>query len=65
MIIDAVIFIAWIILMVVIGAVIALGEQRRRRLTLQAMDNVENERALSFPQRHRLLLCLAVSFLIN
>lgn len=63
MIIDAVIFFAFVILVVIIGIVLSLILQHRRKLKLQAIDNVENERALSFPQRHWLLLCVCIAIL--
>ncbi|HET6255999.1 MAG TPA: hypothetical protein VFE32_18125 [Puia sp.] len=63
MVIEVVIFFAWVFLVVVIGGVISWTVQRRRQLKLQSTENVENERALSFPQRHWLLLCVAVAII--
>ena len=51
------------VLIAICGGAGALILQHRRRLKLQAVDNVENERALSFPQRHWLLLCVCIAIL--
>jgi len=57
MIIEVVIFFIWVLIVLIVGALLTLPKNRRRRM--QGKDNVSTH--LSFPQRNWLPLCLIIA----
>jgi len=59
MIIESVIFFFWVLVVLIVGAIVAIRHASRRKQNLADVDNVSPR--LSFPQKNWLLLCIVVA----